>query len=159
MQTREWTTINKSSWRDGPWKSEPDKMQWTDEATGYPCLIKRSPIGALCGYVGIEETHPAFGQGYDDVDTDVHGGLTFANRYQEGPIEDQPKLICHIPDAGEPHNIWWLGFDCAHTNDLTPRFLPDEEIFTVRGIYRDVSFVKNECQRLAKQLKAMETTS
>ena len=158
MQTLKWATIDKSSWRDGSWKSEPDKMQWTDNKTKYPCLIKRNPYGALCGYVGVEETHPAFGQGYDDVDVDVHGGLTFADRCQEGPIEKQPELICHIPDAGESDNIWWLGFDCAHANDLMPGYPTySDMMFPLRGVYRNVNFVKNECRRLAAQLKAMET--
>ena len=79
MKTIEYTYRDKSSWGDGPWQSEPDKIQWLDEATGLPCLIVRGPVGALCGYVGVPEGHPHFEQKYDDVDVRVHGGLTFAS--------------------------------------------------------------------------------
>lgn len=53
MDTREYRTIDKS---DGEWKDEPDKIQWQDEATGFPCLIVRGPSGALCGYVMDADT-------------------------------------------------------------------------------------------------------
>lgn len=97
MQTIEYRTVDKSTWGRGPWADEPDKIQYQDEATGLPCLIVRSPVGALCGYVGVPEGHPWFGIAYnertdrapetDDHDwsaerpesvIDVHGGLTFS---------------------------------------------------------------------------------
>lgn len=67
MQTREWTFRDKSTWGAGPWQSEPDKRQWTDAATGLPCLIVRGPSGALCGYVGVPKSHPLHGKGYGDT--------------------------------------------------------------------------------------------
>lgn len=63
--------IDKSQWGDGPWQSEPDKIQWQDEATGLPCLIVRGPVGALCGYVGVPKTHPAYGLHYDGCTTEA----------------------------------------------------------------------------------------
>lgn len=102
---------DKSQWIDGVWKIEPDRMYWVDDATGYDCLIHRSPgTGALCGYVGIKKSHPDFGKGYDDVDVDVHGGLTYA--------DSCGWHICHQSDDKEP--VWWLGFDCGHFRDLSP---------------------------------------
>jgi hypothetical protein len=66
MQTLEYTTQDKSTWGEGEWSSEPDKRQWKDEETGYPCLIVRAPVtGALCGYVGIPEKHPLYGCPYN----------------------------------------------------------------------------------------------
>lgn len=81
MEALEYRTVDKSNWGNGPWQNEPDKCQWRDEATGLPCLIVRGPSGALCGYVGVSEGHPAFGKDYDSVAADVHGGLTFAGGY------------------------------------------------------------------------------
>ena len=66
MEHKTWTTMNKSTWGDGPWMAEPDKEQWPDETTGLPCLIKRNQFGALCGYVGVAEGHPWFGQSDGD---------------------------------------------------------------------------------------------
>jgi hypothetical protein len=108
MQTREWRTADKSGWGSGPWQDEPDKLQWTDEATGLPCLIKRNThvTGALCGYVGVAEGHPDFQKDYDDVDVDVHGSLTFADFCHEPPEgHTKEEMICHIPDPGESENV------------------------------------------------------
>lgn len=167
MENRTWTTVDKSSWGDGPWLTEPDKEQFTDETTGLPCLVKRGPVGSLCGYVGVAEGHPWFGMGYDDVRTaegeypEVHGGLTFADFCHEGPEE---STICHVPGPGEPDRVWWLGFDCAHAWDLSPGMRAElTGLGTPRHdldeTYRDVAYVKAECARLAEQARAAETVS
>lgn len=80
---QEWSTVDKSRWGNGAWQSEPDKVQWVDAATGLDCLIVRGPAGALCGYVGVPESHQLFEKGYDDADVSVHGGLTFSDHCQE----------------------------------------------------------------------------
>ena len=150
MKTLSWTHVDKSSWADGPWKSEPDKLQWADEITGLPCLIKRNCVGALCGYVGIPEGHPWYRKGYEAVQPypEVHGGLTYADHCQDG--DDDAKTICHIPAPREPDNVWWLGFDCAHVGDLSPAF---GRRFSDRDTYRPVSYVQAECASLARQAK------
>ena len=65
METREYKTVDKSTWDDGPWKDEPDKKQWQEETTGLPCLIVRNHMGALCGYVGVPKDHPLYEAAYD----------------------------------------------------------------------------------------------
>jgi hypothetical protein len=120
MQTMEERNVDKSAWGDGPWQNEPDKKQWVDEETGLPCLIVRNGHGALCGYVGVPNGHPWYGVSYDDVRVEgdewpeVHGGLTFSDKCQEG------GKICHKVEPGEPDDVWWLGFDCAHSGDMWP---------------------------------------
>lgn len=65
MKTREWRWDKiKPSWGPGPWEEEPDKRQWTDPATGLPCLIVRNRLGGLCGYVGVPPSHPWYGRDY-----------------------------------------------------------------------------------------------
>lgn len=220
METSEHRDVDKSGWGPGPWNDEPDKRQWQDEATGLPCLIVRSPVGALCGYVGVPPDHPAYGLSYDGTpdkehrvyhkalrekmrgpllaqdgsdekheavrdaimetperpeivsgpgecitEIDVHGGLTYAAGCS--------GHICHVPAEGEPDNVWWFGFDCAHSGDLCPQMemarkgfkhlmpsLPPEleaamEKMDMRDVYRDAAYVAAECASLAKQLKAM----
>lgn len=156
-------TEEKADWPDGPWQTEPDKLQWTD-STGLPCLIKRNRMGALCGYVGVSEGHPWFKKGYDDLPDygpNVHGGLTYADLCEAGAPED--KGICHVPAPGEPDHVWWLGFDCAHAGDLIPGLERiHREVESRMGIgrldpewrdvYRDIAYVRNECHDLAKQL-------
>lgn len=142
-----WTTMDKSDWPErGHWDSEPDKAQWIDEATKLDCLIVRGPLGALCGYVGVPESHKHFEDDYLNVDVDVHGGLTFADRCQ--PTNDESRHICH---SGEVANktVWWLGFDCAHAWDVTPMH---PHSFGWDSIYRDFEYVKREVTHLAHQL-------
>jgi hypothetical protein len=44
MKTKQWNNCDKSYWGEGPWQHEPDKMQWTDDDTGLPCLIVRNQV-------------------------------------------------------------------------------------------------------------------
>jgi hypothetical protein len=154
MKDQTWTgEADRSRYQPGPWDNEPDKAQWTDPATGYPCLIVRHHnLGNLCGYVGVPNGHPYYGQHYDNVpDVSVHGGLTFANKCQ------QTAPVCHIVEEGEDDDVWWFGFDCAHCWDLCPgtRGLLAEAGFppNERDVYRDWNYVHNEVTELARQLK------
>lgn len=146
-------TIDKSAWGSGPWQDEPDKVEWRDEATGLPCIARRSwGSGSWCGYVGVAPGTLFHGQDYSVCDLKgPHGGFTFA-----GPCnEDDPKetAICHTPSPGEPDDIWWLGFDCAHAFDAMPavRGLRD-----ARAVYRTLDCVKAECAKTAAELVAAE---
>lgn len=117
--------LDRSKWAPGPWHDEPDdRAEWRH--AGFPCLVVRGPAGAWCGYVGVPPGHPAHAAGYYDVRVvddegaatypDVHGGLTYAARCQ-----GEGGHICHVPQAGEPDDVWWLGFDCNHAADCSPR--------------------------------------
>lgn len=172
MKTIEYHTVDKSGWGAGPWQSEPDKRQWQDEATGLPCLIVRGPVGALCGYVGVGAQHPLHSKDYSDPhcfpcgdhcsddwhsncrpesNFEVHGGLTFSGGC--GHHENPGKGICHVPGEGEPDDIWWFGFDCAHYGD----YAPSNRISSLArdGVYRDFAYVQAEVTALAKQVAAV----
>lgn len=156
----EYRTMDKSGWGHGEWQDEPDKTQWTDEATGLPCLIVRNHGGALCGYVGLPPQHPWFEKDYDDLPVEVHGGLTYADHCQQfkpayGTLEEfHAKAICHIPSAGQPDNVWWLGFDTAHSYDLSPAYAARlGGRFSEHEIYRNLAYVKAQVAKLAQQVK------
>lgn len=156
----------------GPWMDEPDKAQWIDTVTGLDCLIVRNHMGGLCGYVGVQPGHKWHGKQYDELGEhpDVHGGLTFSEFCAEGEgVEDGP-YICHIPEPGRPENVWWLGFDCGHFNDLMPGMeqFKGEMLKTLDDVqkildteieswhkpkYRTFDYVKGECARLAFQIQ------
>lgn len=151
---RTYHTQDKSTWGPGPWQNEPDKVQFRDEATGLDCLIVRNHSGALCGYVGVPESHPLFGKHYNDLDADfdVHGGLTFSDACHEGSEE---TTICHIPDPGQPDHVWWFGFDCCHYLDMGPALEARLKTSGYVGlIYRDIPYVKQQIASLASQLAA-----
>lgn len=154
MQTKEYRTVDKSAWGNGPWTNEPDKMQWQDKATGLPCLIVRGPLGALCGYVGVPNTHGLYGKDYshEAVAVSAHGGITFGGRCcTDG---DEAEVICHVPAPGESDDIWWFGFDCAHAGDLSPKMRVYDVVF-LADTYRDIAYVRAEIASLAAQLLAL----
>ena len=151
MQMREWTFLARADWKPGEWDSEPDKKQWQDAATSFPCLALRNHHGVWCGYVGVSASHPAFEKTYQDVDVDVHGGLTFSDKCT---LEEKEHGICHIIEDGEDANVWWLGFDCHHGGDYAPVF---SAVYDLPGeVYRTLSYVEGECASLAKQLQTFK---
>lgn len=138
--------IDKSTWPQGPWHDEPDRLQW--QHAGYACLIVRVPhSGHLCGYVGVDSSHPYFGKEYGECNVDVHGGLTYSDKCQGS--------ICHIPEPGMPDEVWWLGFDCAHLGDACPCY--DYRRIGPMDHYRSVEYVKRETESLARQLREIAT--
>jgi len=143
--------LDKESWGPGPWQSEPDRKEWRHK--GLPCLIVRNHLGALCGYVAVSPGHPWHRKHYDDIDADVHGGLTFSAPCREG------SPICHVPQPGESDDVWWVGFDCNHGEDLAPGIranLPPELHWT-GDVYRNINYVQLEVEDLARQaLEAVE---
>ncbi len=151
-----WNNEHGKELGDGPWNDEPDKAVWIDEATGLDCMIHRGRIGALCGYVGVGPDHPLHRTDYDQINPDVHGGLTYADGCQEG--NDPAFGICHVPQPGRPDDVWWFGFDCAHFQDFIPglsktlKELDAPDVFT-SAVYRDFAYVKAEVESLAKQLQ------
>lgn len=131
---------------DGPWMNEPNRIEFVHE--GFHCLIQRAPMTyAWCGYVGLPKTHPFYGKPYEEIEVDVHGGLTYAAYCSH--------YICHKTE--EEDDLFWLGFDCAHCNDLTPgmhrKDLDNQYPFMRGNVYRDVDYVVTETKRLAEQLK------
>ena len=144
-------TQDKSTWGDGPWQFEPDLLRWEDPPTGLACLIRRNGGGALCGYVGITAKHDlygaddSYGRQYSTLGEEVldgvvhdlqcHGGVTY------GRWDSQEKL-------------WFIGFDCAHSGDLSPayRTMLREVGGSTGGTYKDIRYVKREVESLARQL-------
>ncbi len=114
------------------WEAERD--EGTFVAHGYWCQIKRHPMmKSLCGYVLIGKTHPYW---MTDIDLDVHGGVTF---------DDGVKL----------------GFDCSHVGDLVPARHKyagaGMHPWDTKSVYRNWAFVTEELNRLAAQLRAIDT--
>jgi hypothetical protein len=121
----------------------------------------------------VAEGHPAFGLNYDDAnklapgDEDdyswfrVHGGLTFSDFCQEGD-DAEDRGICHVAQTGQPERVWWLGFDAAHCDDLSPAmFATASEQYrrammsNPRYAYRTLEYIQAECADLARQLRAV----
>lgn len=143
-----------------PFKIEAEFMH-----AGLMCAVTQNREGEFrCGYVRVPPTHVAYGKDYDEVDVDVHYGLTFSS---EEECSDHPD--------GKGH---WFGFDCAHygdamydpdyiapelgnlSNDLigvinTLTESPDFSSFRKRGHYWTYDEVVAETKQLAEQFANM----
>ena len=138
---------NRKDFGIGPWMNEPDKANWTDKETELDCMIIRNAeMGNLCGYVGIPLNSKLIKLDCNDIEVNIHGGLTYTGRCGGD--------ICH--EAEE--EVYWLGFDCAHYLDITPGMnsIPSFNYpFDKNLTYKDFNYVKSEVESLAKQLKAL----
>ena len=153
MQTIEYRdVVDKTGWPDGQWQSEPDKIQWLDPDTRMACLINRHPaMGHFCGYVGVPPGHRFHGADADAVEgIGAYYGLTFSGPCHDG--DDKSRGVCHVPDPGEPDEVWWLGFDCAHLDDLSPAHT-DSVSARYGATYKTAEFVQAEVASLAKELR------
>lgn len=158
---------------------------WTTIA-GFPAVVIMTGTGHRCGYVGVPPGHPLHGVEYNELtlalpppkpDTpvgdrgvmtlfavamkeelstspevvfDVHGSLTFSKANHEG-----------YP-AAEPDDLWWFGYDCAHSQDApSPEYLaqqreryPDKPYMwaTYGGIHRSQEYCEACCEYLAVQI-------
>lgn len=143
---------DRTGWASGPWDDEPDHIEW--RAHGFPCLVSRGASGAWCGYVGIPPGHPRHGKDKidDNHDLDVHGGITYSNVGCSGHI-------CHVQKPGEPDNVHWIGFDCAHWGDFAPGYTRHRDLCSplMGGVYRSLAYVQTETERLAEQLRSEAT--
>jgi hypothetical protein len=111
---------------NGEWSGEPDLLEF--EVYGFKCYAKRhDSMGHLCGYIQVDADHPWYGKGYDEIDADVHGGMTYS-------------------DKGE------FGFDCAHAGDLVPKMYALTG-HTFDETYKGMGYVVGELIKLARQAK------
>lgn len=142
--------LTKKDWGDGPWQNEPDHEAFYH--AGLPCILHRNTrvTGSWCGYVAVYPKHPFHKKRYSELEIDIHGGLTYAAECNGD--------ICHKPKPGEPDNVWWFGFDCAHGFDLSPRMsafqklMPNPYELTGHETYKDINYAREETKRLAEQL-------
>jgi hypothetical protein len=120
---------------------------WVTQA-GLPAKVLIMPMGHRCGYVGVD-AKTFEGKGYDDINVDVHGGLTYARTEEDG--------------------LLWYGYDCAHLGDARDVNLMDAEHKEIYEKYhldfndagdtvKSLDYCINECENLATQLKQLEET-
>lgn len=74
--------------------------------------------GYANGYVAVSPEHPLYGESYDDVDIEVHGGLTLAEDTRF--LYDNPNITpadIEFLDGKVPEDYWIFGFDTCHAFD------------------------------------------
>lgn len=120
------------------------EKEWTTRA-GLKAVVIAHDMGHRCGYVSVPAEHPLHGKDYNEVDLDVHGGVTY---------------------AGMRDDLWWFGYDCAHLGDARdPELMSDEYKNVLLGrklnfdgdTIKTLDFCVNECESMAAQLNARGT--
>jgi hypothetical protein len=83
------------------------------------------------------------------VPVEAHGGLTFSDYCADSA--DESKAICHAKERAANADVWWLGFDCAHSGDVVPAH-KQWLFYSYSETYKNFSYVVTETEYLATQL-------
>ena len=122
----------------------PEDILSKGEHHGFEWMVIHNGSGYRCGYMRVPLGHPWHGKSYNDLNVEVHGGLTFA----------RADVPCDAPGADTD---WWLGFDCAHAFDAPDPELPQERPpYVLRPLFSDCEirtqeYVEAECKSLCQQ--------
>ncbi len=179
-----WHNPDRKPSGDGPWNDEADKVAWVDKETGLGCIILRQENGTLSGYVGVDPSHPLFGFDAEavplEISNSVHGGLTYGkacevNRFALEAYGDpwtERYTVCHVTvtrikrnyrtvqatkDEFEHEDLWWLGFDTDHIDDLVPKGY--DRSSRKDDVYRDQAYVYGQIIAFARGLKELDGAS
>ena len=142
------SNVKLQSFGYGEWVEEADEATFNYKEID--CRIHRNDFGSLCGYCKIPENHSWFEKSYDDIDVDIHGGLTFAQKEEDG---------------------YWIGFDCSHYGDISPVSerirIKGNDLFPIPEhlkhqtkklkklmypTYKNMAFCIEECKKMADQI-------
>lgn len=115
--------------------AEGDRRAWTDETTGYGCLVLRGPDGALNGYVRLSRSHPWIAMGsYECIDhLQVAGGVSYLGDSLRGEVG------------------WFVGFAtgfCVGAAYIL-RGVDTPASAHLAEVYFDMEFTKAEVEKLA----------
>jgi hypothetical protein len=121
--------------------------KWETKA-GLTAYMVATSMGTFNGYVAVPKDNKNYKVDYMDLDVEVHGGVTFSDYELYELIED---------------GDWLFGFDCLHSGDgRNPKLVEkydlkmDNFFFDIPDYpgdtWKDEKYVKEECEKLAKQL-------
>ena len=143
--------MKNSEWGEGEWLNEPDMFAIVDfKHKNYNCILTRNITGSWCGYVEIP-IDSKYATKIEQDKLNIHGGLTWSSK----------RLPLTIQLSSDHSNSYWLGFDCSHFCDHSPRrdrmlrnFLilwPDH---LSERTYKTLEFAKNELMQLIEQIES-----
>lgn len=154
--------------------NEPD--YYHSCAFGLPYYLRRNPMKAWCGYVGVPSTHPHYGLSYTDrVMYEAKDQITVG---QKSPVNilvaaftadsktvsldvlyDCPGGLTWADNRAaleRPDGYWYFGFDCSHYNDYSPKDamsdLIDPAYWKDDRVYRTFAYANAGAVHLANQL-------
>lgn len=126
---------------------------------GYNCLIIRhKTMLYLCGFVAVNEDSIFFGSDPLNLDFKVHGSVTVGFPGLDNNWKEDLYYKPLTDETGK--SLWWLGFDCGHTGDLTPIDLLLDSVLDMNDnrTYKNLEYVENELKYLVDQIIERSTT-
>lgn len=148
--SKQWREDN---WGQGPWMDEPDEVYF--ESHNLPCcLLRNRRTGTWCGYVGVTHDHWAAVEDFNALTRYLDETAEGRRMYPHGGITYSSPLLLNASVLVDP-KMWWLGFDAAHAGDLIPMHVRCGTFGTPPDIYRDATYMKAECARLAEGLTTL----
>lgn len=84
-------------------------------------LLRESFGGYANGYVAIPPDHPCYGKEYEEIDVEVHGGLTFGedaeSLFKYGWLCEDVEMLNADSVDDIPPDYYVVGFDTLHIDD------------------------------------------
>lgn len=106
------------------------------ESLGYKYLILSLGTHPTA-YVFIDKNHPLYKKHYDDIDIDVHGGLTFSDDHLINVLEYSDKY--KYETLQRINYDWIIGWDYNHLGDYNTYYGGfDDKKWTTEEILIDV---------------------
>ena len=102
------------------------KIIGSGKIDGYEYQIRNTYNTHPTAYIKLNENHPLYNKHYNDIDIDVHGGLTYSEMGDDG---------------------YWIGWDYAHCDDYM-RFIGGKKWATDE--------ILEHCKDVVRQLKEFE---
>ena len=95
------------------------------------------------GYVLLPINHPLYGKGYDDIDIEIHGGLTFGQSFDSTRFLEWIENRQIFGDVTKENHIkfnnyWMIGFDTNHYGD-------DLESCSLEFVKYETAFLLDRC--------------
>lgn len=94
-------------------------------------------------YVEVPKDHKYYLKNYDEIDIDVHGGLTYSDNYL---IVEGEKIT----------NCWFIGWDYAHFDDFIGYELNYPNEFRTNGKKWTTEEIQDDVYKVCKQLHSLE---
>jgi hypothetical protein len=146
---------DKENFPPGKWLREPDFCYWEKKL---PCIAVRDMgMGIWKGFVGVDDKHPFYGKGVDELLKISEAVEVFFSVY--GGLSGAGRLPAKFKEYAK--NYWWIGIETSHGGDLMPLFKleandPDMARMLSNQTYKDFKFIRKEINKLASCLSKIK---
>lgn len=96
-----------------------------------------------CAYIMIPQSNKYFKKDFEEIDIDVHGGLTYSNKYL--PFESEK----------DDNKAWYIGWDYAHYGDYMGYEEKVPKDFRIGGKKWTTEEIKREVRKVCYKIRRL----